>query len=270
MQNLSNHAAPNCNTQKCQGLSNLHTKTWKTTLVFYSQIQHFVQVCPISEGPNLPGPNLPGPNLPGPNLSGPNLPHQGPNLPQHQKVRGPICRKIGEVPNLSRTQTTLGFTIVLMCICISICICLAFVAPPKRMNFRKSSKGAGTEAGHFQSKNLYFIQRGFWSMKSRKNFNMIFQKWGRGVKGRLEFFPKNSAVLEAPPVPKGQWGVIYTLSVKSTRRYVRQKVTTYLPSPWTNSDCKLNGNLHHWYYNLNIDIYPRSHWNLWPFSPFQA
>ena len=29
MQNLSNHAASNCNTQKCQGLSNLHTKNWK-------------------------------------------------------------------------------------------------------------------------------------------------------------------------------------------------------------------------------------------------
>ena len=106
-------------------------------------------------------------------------------------------------------------------------------------------------------------------MKSRKNCNMIFQKWGRGVKGRLEFFPKNSAVLEAPPVPKGQWGVIYTLSVKSTRRYVRQKVT-YLPTSWTNGDFLLNGDLHHWYYNLTIEIYPISHWYLvlGAFSPF--
>ena len=66
MQNLSNHAAPNCNTQKCQGLSKLHTKNWKTTL------EHFVQVCPISEGPNSPGPicrtraQFAGPELQGP------------------------------------------------------------------------------------------------------------------------------------------------------------------------------------------------------------
>ena len=38
-------------------------------------MQHFVYVCPISQGPNLPGLNSP---------------HQGPNLPQQQKVWGPI------------------------------------------------------------------------------------------------------------------------------------------------------------------------------------
>ena len=51
----------------------------KTALEFSSKVRHFVQVCPIGEGPNL----------------------LGPNLPQHQKLcgaqltaksaRGPIC-----------------------------------------------------------------------------------------------------------------------------------------------------------------------------------
>ena len=48
-------------------------------------IQHFFQ-------PNLPHQR--------PNLLGPDLP--GPNLPQHQKVWGPICRQIDEVPDLPR------------------------------------------------------------------------------------------------------------------------------------------------------------------------
>ena len=57
--------------------------------------------------------------------------------------------------------------------------------------FGKVSKGG---VGHFQSKNLYcrfwtFIQ-GFKEGFSGKNCNMIFRKWGGGVKCRLKFFRK--------------------------------------------------------------------------------
>ena len=55
-------------------------------------IQHFFQ-------PNLPHQR--------PNILGPDLP--GPNLPQHQKVWGPICHQIGEGPNLPRTKIDLFF-----------------------------------------------------------------------------------------------------------------------------------------------------------------
>ena len=48
-----------------------------------------------SRGPIYRGPICEWPNL---LHQGPNLP--GPNLPQHQKVRGPIYRQIGEGPDL--------------------------------------------------------------------------------------------------------------------------------------------------------------------------
>ena len=77
-------------------------------------------------GPNLPGPNLPGPDLPSTKFPGPNLPPRGPICRGPicrgpicrqgaqfagaqfakkwqigpQKVWGPICRQIGEGPNL--------------------------------------------------------------------------------------------------------------------------------------------------------------------------
>ena len=53
------------------------------------------------------------------------------------------------------------------------------VTVPKRMNFRKSSNGRFGP--------LYrALKRAF-----QKNCDMIFRKWGGGVKGRLEFFRKN-------------------------------------------------------------------------------
>ena len=57
--------------------------------------------------------------------------------------------------------------------------------------WKRSKVGRG---GHFRSKNFYFR---FWTFKEvffwtipKKNCNRIFQKWGGGVKGRLELFRK--------------------------------------------------------------------------------
>ena len=60
----------------------------------------------------------------------------------------------------------------------------------KWRHFWKSSKGR-EGGGHYQSKKLCCI---FWTIKQcfkqvlfGKNCNIIFRKWGEGVKGRLEF-----------------------------------------------------------------------------------
>ena len=93
MQNLSNHAASNCNTQKCQGLSNLHTKNWKLDWSFTPKSSTLSRCAQSARGPICRGPICRGPICRGPicRTRGPNCRTRGPNLPQHQKVCGPIC-----------------------------------------------------------------------------------------------------------------------------------------------------------------------------------
>ena len=94
---------PNC----WQNISN--TNEYKTGAQFFGA--RFAGAQFAAKGPNLPGPNLPGPNLPtrGPICRGP-ICRQGAQSAGArfakkwqigpQKVRGPICRQIGEGPNL--------------------------------------------------------------------------------------------------------------------------------------------------------------------------
>ena len=72
MQNLSNHAAPNCNTQKCQGLSNLHTKNWKLDWSFTPKSSTLSRCAQSARDPirraqfAAPGAQFAGPDLQGP------------------------------------------------------------------------------------------------------------------------------------------------------------------------------------------------------------
>ena len=115
---------PNC----WQNISN--TNEYKTGAQFAGA--RFAGAQFAAKGPNLPGPNLPGPNLPtrGPICRGPIC--RGPICRQGaqsagarfakkwqigpQKVRGPICRQIGEGPNLPRTLTGVGSRDAIACV----------------------------------------------------------------------------------------------------------------------------------------------------------
>ena len=105
------HISPNC----WQNISNTNTQIQLTYIPPIVSRMYLIQIY-IIQGPNLPGPNLLGPNLPprGPICRGPIC--RGPICRQGaqsagaqfakkwqigpQKVRGPICRQIGEGPNL--------------------------------------------------------------------------------------------------------------------------------------------------------------------------
>ena len=116
------HISPNC----WQNISNTNIQIQLTYIPPIVGRIYPIQIYKI-QGPNLPGPNLPprGPICRGPICRGP-ICRQGAQSAGArfakkwqigpQKVRGPICRQIGEGPNLPRTLTGVGSRDAIACV----------------------------------------------------------------------------------------------------------------------------------------------------------